>query len=145
MINLYTIGFTKKPARVFFDLLIKNNVKKVIDVRLNNKSQLAGFAKKGDLEYFLKEIAGIEYYHMEELSPTKELLDGYKQNKIPWSGYEKRYLDTLKNRDILNKIDFHFLDDSCLLCSESSPKHCHRRILSEYLLKKHKDINIIDL
>lgn len=143
-INLYTIGFTKKSAKEFFDLLIENKIKKVIDVRLNNKSQLAGFAKSDDLRYFLKIIGNIDYVHMPDYAPTKELLGGYRKKLIDWDEYEPKYFDIL-NQNIPKEIDYSFFNDSCLLCSESTPKYCHRRLLSEYLAEKNKQIKVIHL
>lgn len=130
---LYTIGFTKKSAEEFFELLKKNNVKKLIDVRLNNKSQLAGFAKGRDLEYFLKEIMDIEYSHRVEFSPSKELLDGYKKGSIPWEEYEDIYVDLIIRRGDVFQVNKDDIDDACLLCSEATPEHCHRRLLAERL------------
>ena len=143
-INLYTIGFTKKSAKEFFNLLIENKIKKVIDIRLNNKSQLAGFAKYDDLRYFLKIIGNIEYVHMPHYAPTKELLEAYRKKLIDWEEYEKIYLDMF-NQNISKKIDYSFFNDSCLLCSEPTPKYCHRRLLSEYLAEQNKQIKIIHL
>ena len=79
MITLYTIGFTKKNARKFFGLLKQAGVKKLVDIRINNSSQLAGFAKGGDLEFFMKEICNADYVHLTDLAPTKELLKDYQK------------------------------------------------------------------
>lgn len=130
---IFTLGFTKKNAKVFFSTLKQNNVKKLIDVRLNNISQMAGFTKKEDLKYFLKEICNIEYSHEPDFAPTKELLDGYRKKEILWPDYEKKYLDLLSHRHVLTKFSLEELDMSCLLCSEPKPDHCHRRLLAEYL------------
>jgi uncharacterized protein (DUF488 family) len=129
---LFTIGFTKKSAREFFTALKQNQVRKLIDVRLNNVSQLAGFTKKEDLKYFLNEICNIEYLHEPDFAPTKDLLDGYKKKEISWSIYEKKYLDLLSQRQVSTKIELDELNMSCLLCSEPKPDHCHRRLLAEY-------------
>ncbi len=142
--NLYTIGFTKKTAEQFFELLKKNGVKKILDIRLNNKSQLAGFAKAPDLEYFLK-ISGIGYEHLPEYAPDKELLDGYKKKKICWEDYEKKYLDLIRERNAINSIKKLEFDNSCLLCSEDEPIKCHRRIFAEFIKKNISEINIIHL
>jgi hypothetical protein len=88
-INLFTIGFTQKNAQKFFESLKKSGVKRVIDTRLNNISQLAGFTKKTDLEYFLKTIGDIEYVHILDLAPTKDILDEYKKNKGDWGVYKE--------------------------------------------------------
>ncbi|MBN2488006.1 MAG: DUF488 domain-containing protein [Methanosarcinaceae archaeon] len=143
--KLFTIGFTKKSAKTFFEILIKNKVKTVIDIRLNNKSQLAGFTKADDLTYFLDEIAGINYVHMSNLAPSKELLQGYKNNKISWTDYQDEYLKMIMDRNILEKLNQHILENSCLLCSEPTPENCHRRILAEYLAENLGNIDIIHL
>ncbi|MDJ0581510.1 DUF488 domain-containing protein [Crocosphaera sp.] len=132
-INLSTIGFTKKTAQEFFEILKEANIKRVIDIRLNNVSQLAGFAKKKDLQYFLKEIADIDYIHLVDLAPTKEILDDYKKNKREWSVYEQKFTDLITKREIEKKLDPEIIEDSCLLCSEAKPHHCHRRLVAEYL------------
>ena len=97
-INLFTIGFTQKSAREFFTALKDAGVKRVVDVRLNNNSQLAGFSKKDDLPYFLKEIGGIEYVHLPELAPTQDILDAYKKRKGDWNVYEEKFLDLMARR-----------------------------------------------
>ncbi len=141
-INLSTIGFTKKTAQEFFELLKKAKVKRVIDTRLNNVSQLAGFAKRKDLQYFLKEIADIDYIHLVDLAPTKDILDDYKKNKGEWSVYEQKFTDLLTKREIEKKLDPEIIEDSCLLCSEAKPHHCHRRLVAEYLSNHWGNINI---
>ena len=145
MIKLFTIGFTEKSAETFFGLLKKGGVKKILDTRLNNVSQLAAFAKGKDLKYFAKEIANIEYEHRIDLAPTKELLSDYRNKKVTWEEYEKIYIKTLDDRNIIKKIDFNKLDGSCLLCSEHKPDMCHRRLLAEYLRKANKEIEIMHL
>lgn len=132
-IELFTIGFTQTTARDFFTKLKKAGVRRVVDVRLNNNSQLAGFSKKDDLAYFLKEIAGIEYVHLPELAPTQELLDAFKKQKGDWGLYEKQFLDLMAQRQIEKSLPREVLDHGCLLCSERLPHHCHRRLVAEYL------------
>ncbi len=143
--NLYTIGFTKKTAKQFFELLKRNNVKRLVDTRLNTKSQLAGFAKKDDLEYFLKEITNIEYLYQADFAPTEVMLKGYKGKAIGWDEYAREYLNLLNNRNILKKIDIKSFEDACFLCSEDSPQYCHRRLLSEYISENNKGVRIIHL
>ena len=143
--DLFTIGFTKKTAKQFFELLKKNQVKCLIDTRLNNKSQLAGFTKKEDLEYFLKEISGIRYVYKPEFAPSDEILSRYKQGAMDWQEYEEKYLQLLKQRNILQDMDFSIFENACLLCSEHSPQHCHRRLLAEYLSKHNTSLKIIHL
>ncbi|MDY6898601.1 MAG: DUF488 domain-containing protein [Cyanobacteriota bacterium] len=141
-INLYTIGFTKKTAQQFFETLVNSGVKRVIDTRLNNVSQLAGFAKRKDLEYFLKSIGNIEYVHILDMAPTKDILDEYKKNKGDWETYEQKFLRLIRDRKIEKQVSQEFLSDSCLLCSEAKPHHCHRRLVAEYLSDKLDDISI---
>ena len=133
--KIYTIGFTKKSAETFFGLLKSNNVKKVLDIRLNNNSQLAGFAKGRDLKYFLELVDGIEYEHDLSYAPTKELLDGYKKKSITWVEYVDEYKRILSNRNLLNTEKFEAMNDVCLLCSEDLPENCHRRLLAEEVQK----------
>ncbi len=143
--NLYTIGFVKKSAEEFFSQLIKNNVKRVIDIRLNNKSQLAGYTKNRDLKYFLSTIGDIDYIHKVEFAPTKELLTSYKKKLTTWDDYEKKYNEILEERKILEDIDYALFDNACLLCSEPTAQNCHRRLLAEYLERHNKSINVVHL
>lgn len=133
IITLYTIGFAKKSAEEFFTILKLKHIKALIDIRLNNVSQLSGFTKKKDLQYFLKEICNIEYVHRPDFAPSKDILDGYKKKEISWPVYEKKYLELLVQRQVLEEIGLDELNMSCLLCSEPKPDHCHRRLLAEYL------------
>jgi uncharacterized protein (DUF488 family) len=144
-INLFTIGFTQKNAQKFFDILKKSGTKRVIDTRLNNISQLAGFTKKTDLEYFLKTIADIDYVHILDLAPTKDILDEYKKNKCDWKIYENKFLQLVANRKIEKKVSPDLIDGACLLCSEAKPHNCHRRLVAEYLNEKWGNINICHL
>lgn len=143
--KIYTIGFTKKSAKDFFDILIYNNIKCLIDIRRNNKSQLAGFAKTDDLQFFLKKIGNIDYIYMPEFAPTEELLDGYRNKTIDWSEYEKRYRKLLLERNVLVNKDMSIFDNACLLCSEPTAKQCHRRLAAEYIEKSSGGIEIIHL
>ena len=133
MIQIQTIGFTKKTAEEFFEELRVAGTTRVVDVRLNNVSQLAGFAKKQDLAYFLKSICGIDYIHEPLLAPTQEMLDEYKNGGVAWKDYEPRFLDLMDKRKIEDKLSPEILDGGCLLCSEDKPHHCHRRLVAEYL------------
>ncbi len=139
--NIFTIGFSQKSAEQFFNLLVENNVKKLIDIRLNNKSQLAGFANIKHLPYFLK-LHNIEYEYKPELAPSKELLNGYRDKSISWKEYIKIYNQLLIDRNILKDISCKELDNVVLLCSEPTAEQCHRRLLSEYLAKYLDDITI---
>jgi uncharacterized protein (DUF488 family) len=112
---------------------------------LNNVSQLAGFTKKTDLEYFLKTIGDIDYVHILDLAPTKDILDEYKKNKCDWTVYENKFLRLVANRKIEEKISPDLIDGACLLCSEAKPHNCHRRLVAEYLNEKWGNINICHL
>ena len=131
--KLMTIGFTKKSAQRFFEMLQTAGVKRVADVRLNNVSQLAGFAKRRDLEYFLDAICGIDYVHLPDLAPTRELLDAFKKHGGDWRSYESEFLDLMARRRVEETVSPALLDGACLLCSEDKPDHCHRRLVAEYL------------
>jgi uncharacterized protein (DUF488 family) len=143
--KIYTIGFTKTSAESFFSRLQKAGVKKLVDVRLNNVSQLAGFAKKNDLRYFLKTICGIDYAHRPELAPTKEMLDAYKKQQGDRATYESRVLDLMAQRQVEDTVPHEAVDGACLLCSEDKPHHCHRRLVAEYLNDKWGDVEIVHL
>ncbi|EPA4277382.1 DUF488 domain-containing protein [Brenneria populi subsp. brevivirga] len=132
-VKIHTIGFTKKTAEHFFNALKKNGVIRIIDTRLNNYSQLSGFAKAKDLEFFLKKICDIDYVYRSELAPTKKILDDYKDKKITWEQYSIEYLSLMEQRLISSKLSSIDVDNGCLLCSEDKPHHCHRRLLAEYL------------
>ena len=140
--KLFTIGFTKKNAQTFFSKLRNIGVIKLIDIRLNNVSQLAGFAKRDDLIFFLNKLCNCDYRHMPNLAPTKEILDAYKKKQIGWDEYVKRFSKLMKERKIENKITSEELNNACLLCSEPTPEHCHRRLVAEYLRDKFGDIEI---
>ncbi|MBP1963847.1 DUF488 family protein [Paenibacillus aceris] len=143
MRNLYTIGFAEKSLRTFVNHLRENQVTKVVDTRLNNISQLAGYAKKEDLTYIL-ELVNIKYAHELDLAPTKEILEAIKKKQISWGEFEKIYIDLIAERKIERKIDV-FLEKEeavCFLCSEHKPHQCHRRLIAEYLREFNKDIQI---
>jgi len=142
---LFTIGFGQKSARQFFTLLQENKVKRVIDIRLNNSSQLAGYTKKPDLGFFLQAIAGIGYIHVEDFAPTKEIMDEYKSKKTNWQTYEKQYTELIATRNPLGKLDLNIFDGACLLCSEPTAEKCHRRLLAEYLTTVIPDLRIVHL
>lgn len=134
--DVFTIGFTKKSAEHFFNELKRNNVKKLIDVRLNNVSQLSGFAKKNDLIFFLEKLCGIDYIHMDELAPTKSILEPYQKKEITWEQYEIEFMNLMERRNIERSINIMDMDKSCLLCSEDKPHFCHRRLVLKYLNSK---------
>ena len=140
--NVFTIGFTKKSAQQFFEMLRRSGAKRVVDVRLNNVSQLAGFAKRDDLKFFLKEVCGMDYVPTPELAPTQEMLDEYKKLKGDWQTYEKRFLDLMEKRKIEERLPKEVVAEGCLLCSEDKPHHCHRRLVVEYLRQQWGDLDI---
>ena len=143
--NIFTIGFTKSSAKDFFGRLENAGVRQVYDTRLNRTSQLSGFAKQEDLKFFLKKVSNIEYSIEKILAPEPGILDAYRKKEIGWNEYARRYLDLLDSRNVASKIkasDFH---DGCLLCSEATPEHCHRRLAAEYLAQAYSDIKIVHL
>ncbi len=140
--KVFTIGFTQKPAERFFELLRCSGAKRVVDVRLNNVSQLAGFAKKQDLAYFLKKICGMEYVHVPELAPTQDILDEYKKNRGDWGVYERKFLELMERRQVEKILPREVVDGGCLLCSEHKPHYCHRRLVAEYLKRHWGDVAV---
>jgi len=142
--KLFTIGFTKTTAEGFFTRLSRANVRKLLDVRLNNVSQLAGFAKKDDLRFFAKSICHIDYEHLPALAPTQDILDEYRKTKGSWQAYAEKFLTLMAQRKI-ETFDRAKLDGGCLLCSEDTPHHCHRRLVAEYLKDKWSDVEVIHL
>ena len=140
--KLFTIGFTKKSAEAFFTKLQRAGVVRLVDVRLNNVSQLAGFTKRDDLRYFTKTICHVDYAHLPELAPTQEMLDTYKKYKGDWGLYEGQFLELMRNRRIEQTVPQNLLDGACLLCSEDKPHHCHRRLVAEYLKDKWGSVEI---
>ena len=134
--SIATIGFTQTSAERFFDRLLSAGVKKVVDVRLHNTLQLAGFAKADDLAYFLNRIGRIAYVREPLLAPTDAMFKVYKKDKGEWAAYETRFLDLMAEREIEHRLEPELLDGACLLCSEAKPHHCHRRLVCEYLNDK---------
>ena len=145
MIKLFTIGFTGKSAETFFNLLRNNNVRKIVDVRINNISQLAGFTKGRDLNFFAREICNIGYEHKIDFAPIKELLSRYRDKEITLQEYKTEYLTLLEMRNITQKTDIEKLHENCLLCSERIPEECHRKLLAEYFKQVNNEIEIIHL
>ena len=140
--NVFTIGFTRKSARRFFELVRLSGAKRIVDVRLNNASQLSGFAKKDDLAFFLAEICGIEYVHAPNLAPTADMLKAYRKGQMDWATYERQFLDLMQERRIEETMPASTVADACLLCSEDQPHHCHRRLVAEYLCDRWGGIDI---
>ena len=141
--TISTIGFTRKSAETFFTRLKDAGVRRLIDVRLNNTSQLAGFTKRDDLQFFTRAICDIDYVHLPVLAPTPEILAPYKnQKKVAWDIYERQFLDLIRSRHIENVLTVDLLDGACLLCSEETPDHCHRRLAAEYLQQHWPSVEI---
>lgn len=132
-IQLFTIGFTKKNAEQFFTILREARVRRILDIRLNNVSQLAGFTKRDDLKFFLREICDTGYFHFPECAPTREILDKYKKKRCDWGEYEARFLPMIETRKIETLLTADLLDHGCLLCSEPTPEKCHRRLVAQYM------------
>jgi uncharacterized protein (DUF488 family) len=145
-VEIYTIGFTQTTAEHFFGRLKTAGVRRLLDVRLNNSSQLAAFAKAQDLPFFLRELVGATYEHDPRLAPTQELLDEYKKHKGDWSAYELSFLQLMAEREIehaLTPADFDL--PTALLCSEATPDNCHRRLVCEYLAGRWADVRATHL
>ncbi|MFF2488035.1 DUF488 family protein [Microbacterium sp. NPDC058062] len=143
--KLYTIGFTKKSAKQFFGLLRESGAAKLLDTRLNNVSQLAGFTKRDDLEFFARELCGMTYRHELRLAPSDDFLTAYKKGNLPWSRYEDAYLDLIRGRRVEQVLEPVDLDNSVLLCSEATPERCHRRLAAEYLAASWGNVEIVHL
>ena len=144
--EVYTAGFTHTTAEAFFGTLRRVGIKRLLDVRLNNVSQLAGFSKRDDLRYFLRELCAAEDLHEPLLAPTQELLDEYRKAKGSWETYERRFLALMREREIERRIDRGlFAVPTVLLCSEATAEHCHRRLVAEYLRDAWGDLTITHL
>lgn len=141
--QVMTIGFTKTNAEGFFERLFSAGVKKVVDVRLHNTSQLAGFAKADDLAYFLKKMGGIQYVHQPLLAPTDTMLKSFKKEKGDWSVYEGRFLALMSERKIESRLKPEMFEGACLLCSEATPHYCHRRLVVDYLNERWREALVV--
>lgn len=135
-IKVATIGFTQSSAEHFFGRIRDAGVKRVVDVRLHNSSQLAGFAKAGDLAYFLRELCGVDYTHEPLLAPTEEIMSAFRKKKGDWHVFRQRFLDLMAEREIESKLKPALFNGACLLCAEAKPHHCHRQFVCEYLNDK---------
>ena len=146
MSTIYTIGFTRKTAEEFFALLQGAGVACLIDIRLHNRSQLAGFAKQDDLAWFARELAGIEYVHVPDLAPTQELLDGFKKHGGSWEAFEQGFRQLMEERDAYGRFDRKLLrNNPCFLCSEAAPDQCHRRLVAEGLQAREPGLQVVHL
>ena len=144
--KIYTIGFTGKSAREFFDLLNSTDAKYLADTRLNNNSQLAGFTKKGNIEYFVEKLTRLEYVELSSLAPEKEMFQQYRKDG-DWDLYESRYIRLMERRSVLEPIERGLLAEGVvLLCSERTPEKCHRRLAAEYLkMNRFPEVEILHL
>jgi uncharacterized protein (DUF488 family) len=144
--KIYTIGFTKKSAERFFELLEENQIGRLIDIRLRPGGQLAGFAKRDDLAYFLRELIGCEYQHFEFLAPSEDILKTYRQDK-DWDRYERQFEALMDERDVLDRLDHALFAEGpcCFLCSEDKPDQCHRRLVAERLARSWPDVEVVHL
>jgi uncharacterized protein (DUF488 family) len=144
--EIYTIGFTQTTAEHFFGRLADVHVERLLDVRLNNTSQLAGFAKAQDLPYLARELVGATYEHQPLLAPTQDILDAFKKRKGDWATYETEFLALMERRRIHEALSpASFEQRTALLCSEAGPEHCHRRLVVEFLAKHWSDVRSIHL
>lgn len=144
--EIYTIGFTQTTAQRFFRRLKDARIERLLDVRLHNSSQLAGFAKAQDLPYFLEQLVGASYEHDPRLAPTQEILDAFKKRKGDWSTYEQEFLALMRGRDVARLLQpAAFERRTALLCSEAEPHHCHRRLVVEYLADAWPNIRAVHL
>ena len=134
--HLFTIGFTQKSAERFFSLLAANSVRRLIDTRLNNTGQLAGFSKRDDLQYFCRTLLSMEYVHWLESAPEDSMLKAYKDKALSWADYANEYTAMLQRRKVETQLSLVENGTACLLCSEAKPHHCHRSLLADYLSKK---------
>lgn len=147
MKKVFTIGFTKKTAEEFFSLLENHEVRKIIDVRLYNSSQLLGFSKYPDIKFFTERILGIDYVQDLKFAPTERILDSYKKKYIDWRGYEEAFAALMAKRNIDDYIKKNYADETnfCLLCTEQSPLTCHRRLVAEKIAEILGDVEIFHL
>jgi uncharacterized protein (DUF488 family) len=144
--EIYSIGFTQTSAEQFFSRIKSADIRLLLDVRLNNVSQLAGFAKRGDLAFFLRQICGADYRHEPLLAPTQEMLDAYRSKAASWQEYEMRFLALMAERQIERYLDrSQFERPTVLLCSEATPERCHRRLVLDYLREKWGDVTTVHL
>lgn len=144
--EIYTIGFTKKSAAEFFETLRHAGIRRLIDIRLKNSAQLAGFTKRDDLAYFLREICDAEYRHEPLLAPTPEMLERYRKRRATWDEYERQFLRLMEQRRIDETLDpALFATPTVLLCSEPTAERCHRRLVVEFLRARWKDVQPVHL
>jgi uncharacterized protein (DUF488 family) len=144
-VKIYTIGFTKKTARQFFELVCGAHPRRLVDVRLHTSSQLAGFAKQGDLAYFLDQLCGVEYALERQLAPEAGMLEAYRAKRVDWAAYALRFVELLRERRVEETLSQELIQDAVLLCSEHEPDRCHRRLAAEYLAEAWGGAEIVHL
>lgn len=146
-VQLYTIGFTRKSAEQFFELLRAHQVKRIIDVRANNTSQLSGFTKRDDLAFFARELLGAEYHHLDWLAPTPEIRATLTNRSQGWPAYEHLFYQLLRSPEVQQQLERRFFTElpSVLLCSEPTAEHCHRRLIAEHLQQRWPEIVVTHL
>lgn len=142
-IQLFTIGFAQKSAEQFFNMLKHHHVNVLMDTRLKPDSPMSGFARGRDLPYFLKHLIACDYIHNPLMSPTRSMLDAYRQDN-DWGAYEAKFKSLLYTRELINHLDKTWFIEHrvCLLCSEHKPDRCHRRLVAEYIQSYWEDTEI---
>jgi uncharacterized protein (DUF488 family) len=145
MKKLYTMGYTQKTAETFFNLVNNAGIKRLVDIRLHNNSQLTGFTKQNNLKYFLERLSDCDYCHIPLMAPSKDIFDDYMKNGLEWKDYERRFKELIGQRKIEQMINEDEIDGACLLCCEPEATNCHRRLVAEYLQSHYRDIEIIHL
>lgn len=144
--KLYTIGFTQKSAERFFGLLADHHIERVVDIRLKPGGQLSGFAKQNDLSWFLERLNGADYVHLPILAPSEEIRGDYRKTR-DWLRYVPQFEALMDARDVPATLDRTMFEErvSCLLCSESAPDRCHRRLVAERLERSWPNVEVAHL
>ncbi|MBM3495681.1 MAG: DUF488 domain-containing protein [Armatimonadetes bacterium] len=133
--TIYTIGFAGRTAQSFFEDLASSGVRSLLDIRLRPDGQLAGFAKRQDLPFFLQRLVdGCAYRHLPELAPTDAILKTFRAEK-DWDAYVTAFEALMDERNIPGELDPTIFGDACLLCSEATVAQCHRRLVAERLAR----------
>ena len=143
--SVFTIGFTGKTAETFFSTLKESGAKRVVDIRINRTSQLAGFAKEQDMSYFLNKLSNMNYLVNTDLAPTKDLLTSYREREISWEKYSQEYISLIHKRKIIESLGIEYFENSVFMCSEKESERCHRKLLTDLLLEKFPRVEIVHL
>jgi uncharacterized protein (DUF488 family) len=143
--SIFTIGFTGKSAETFFSILKESGAKRVVDIRINRTSQLAGFAKEQDMSYFLNKLSNMNYLINTDLAPTKDLLTKYRDKEISWEKYAQEYISLIHTRKIIESLGIGYFENSVFMCSEREAEQCHRKLLTDLLLEQFPQGEIIHL